>query len=94
MKCNVCGSANLIEGTIVAAETRTGVYIFEPSDKPYFKRMLGIGGRETRSFPCVNCGNLQFVVDFNDEDRKQYAAFEGEQPSLMERLDEESNRQK
>ncbi len=51
--------------------------------------MFGIGGREARSFACVNCGNLQFVVEFNDEDRKQYAAFEGQQPSLMERLNEE-----
>jgi hypothetical protein len=91
MKCNVCGSTNLIEGTVVSTDGSAGVYIFVSNDKPFFKRMLGIDSREIHAFGCIHCNNLQFTVDFDEEDKKQYLEFEGQQPSLMERLKEEAN---
>ncbi len=87
MNCNVCGSANLVEGTIVSAAGSAGVYTFVPNDKSFFKRMLGIGGRDTHSHACIHCGNLQFTVDFDEEDKKQYLEFEGQQPSVTEDSD-------
>ncbi len=87
MNCNVCGSANLVEGTIDSASGSAGVYTFVPNDKSFFKRMLGIGGRDTHSYACIHCGNLQFTVDFDEEDKKQYLAFEGQQPSVTEDSD-------
>ncbi len=88
MNCNVCDSTNLVEGTIVSSDGSAGVYLFTPNDKSFFKRMLGIGGRDTHSHACIHCGNLQFTVDFDEEDKEQYLAFEGQQPSVTEQLEE------
>ncbi len=87
MNCNVCGSANLIEGAISEGNS-VGANTFVPNDKSFFKRMLGISGRETHSYACVQCGNLQFVVNFSEDDKKQYPEFEAQQSSVTERLDE------
>ena len=87
MNCNVCGSANLIEGTIVSSAGNAGVYTFVPNNESFFNRMLGAGGRDTHSYACIHCGNLQFTVDFNEEDKKQYLEFEGQQPSVTEDSD-------
>jgi hypothetical protein len=88
MNCNVCESENLIEGTIMSGSASAGVYAFVPNDKSIFKRIFGIGGREIHSYACVHCGNLQFVVDFSEDDKKQHLEFEGQPPSVTERLDE------
>jgi len=91
MKCNVCGSTNLIEGTIINGSGTNGIGLFESNDKPYFKRMFGIGGREVHSFACIHCDNLQFTVNFNEEDRQKYLEFENQPPSVTERVDEDLN---
>lgn len=49
-----------------------------------------MGGNKILSFACVHCGNLQFIVNFSEKDKKQYLQFEGQQPSLMERIKDES----
>jgi len=86
MNCNVCGSANLVEGSVSEGGS-AGADRFVPNDKSFFKRMLGIGGREIHSYACVHCGNLQFLVDFNEDDKNQYLEFEGGQPSVTEDSD-------
>ncbi len=87
MNCNVCGSTNLIEGSISEGGS-AGADKFVPNDKSFFKRIFGIGGREIHSYACVHCGSLQFIVDFSEDDKKQYLEFEGQQPSVTELLDE------
>jgi hypothetical protein len=49
------------------------------------------GIREVRAYGCVNCGHLQFAVDFSEEDLQRYRQFEGEQPNLLERINAESD---
>ncbi len=87
MNCNFCGSTNLIEGAISAGASVAG-NTFMPTDESYFKKMFNAGGREVHSYGCVHCGNLQFIVDFSEDDKKQYLEFEAQQPSVTERLDE------
>lgn len=87
MKCNACGSSNLIEGTVrdnAGGETS----VFVPNDKPYYKKMFGIGNKIT-AHACLHCGNLQFAVEFGEEDKARYAEFEGKQPALLERISED-----
>lgn len=42
------------------------------------------------AYACVHCGNLQLQVDFDAEDLQRYRKFEGEQPSIIERLENET----
>jgi predicted nucleic-acid-binding Zn-ribbon protein len=86
MNCNVCGSANLVEGSI-SAGGNVSVYTFAASDESFFKEMLGVGGRGVHSYACIHCGNLQFTVDFKDEDKRQYLEFESQQPGVAEDSD-------
>lgn len=88
MKCLACGSTNMIEGKITDDAGSTSES-FTPKDTSSFLSFFGIGARKIHNFACVHCGNLQFVIDFNDEDKERYAKFEGEQPSLLERLNSE-----
>lgn len=85
MKCLACGSTNLIEGAITDSGGSTGES-FKPKDKSSFLAAFGYGVRKILNFACAHCGNLQFVVDFTDEDKQRYARFEGEQPNLLERI--------
>ena len=85
MKCIACGSASLIEGTVVDSGGGGGVR-FYPSDRPLLKRILYMGNREVRAYGCVHCQNLQFAVDFNESDLERYQQFEGEQPGVLERI--------
>jgi hypothetical protein len=89
MKCNVCGSTNLIKGSVGGSDGSAGSDIFVPDDKPFFKRMFSLDSRKIHCYACVHCNNLQFTVDFNEGDKKKYLKFEGQQPSLMERLESE-----
>lgn len=93
MKCNACGSTNLIKGKIHSDEGGS-IKSFMPKDKSYFKRILGIGGSKISAYACMHCNNLQFMVDFSEEERSRYVKFEGEQPSLLERIKEETDLQK
>ena len=88
MKCLACGSTNLVEGKIMDEGGSTSES-FAPKDKSTFLSYFGVGTRKILNFACVHCGNLQFVVDFKDEDKDRYVKFEGEQPNLLERLNSE-----
>ena len=93
MKCNACGSAALVEGTV---RDRTGgaEVRFYPSDVPALKVAFGIGSREVRAYGCIHCQNLQLVVDFNEDDLERYQQFEGEQPDVLERINSDPKKLK
>jgi hypothetical protein len=48
--------------------------------------MFGVGTREVRTYGCINCQHLQLAVSFSEEDLQRYQQFEGEQPSVLERI--------
>ena len=85
MKCVACGSTNLIEGTVQGEDA--SVMGFQPNDATWVKRALAFGRRGIRAYGCMHCQHLQLAVDFNEKDRDQYQQFEGQQPSLMERIE-------
>jgi hypothetical protein len=87
MNCNACGSTNLIEGTIADNDGGTTA-VFVPNDRPIYKKMLGLGGSKISSHACLHCGNLQLTVNFSEKDKAAYIEFEGQQPSLMERIND------
>lgn len=89
MNCNSCGSSNVIEGTIINSGDSGSVSLFVSKDKPLYKKIFGIGGNKVLSFACVHCGNLQLMVEFSEKDKQRYIEFEGRQPSLMERINDE-----
>lgn len=64
--------------------------LFIAKDKPFYKKIFGIGGNKILSFACVHCGNLQMMVEFSEKDKERYIEFEGRQPSLLERINDES----
>lgn len=90
MNCNSCGSSNVIEGTIIDSDSGGSASLFVSKDKPLYKKILGIGGNKILSFACVHCGNLQLMVEFSEKDKERYVEFEGRQPSLLERINDES----
>lgn len=87
MKCTVCGSTNLVEGTIVGYDTAD--VSFRPRDTSLLKRMFGTGTRRVRAYGCIRCHHLQLAVEFSEEDLRRYQEFEGQQPSILERLEAE-----
>lgn len=90
MKCNACGSAALIEGTVRDSNT-SGVQ-FYPSDVSTLKTFLGfaVGGRAVRAYACMHCHNLQIAVEFSASDLERYQQFEGQQPDVLERINNEA----
>ena len=92
MNCNICGSENLIKGTIygmTGSGTSSGSFGFIPDETSAFKKMFAMGGREIQSYGCIHCGNLQFFIEFSDEDRQRHLEFHGQPPSITENLDTE-----
>ena len=84
MKCVACGSKALIAG--VVRENGGGAELrFYPSDQSLLKQLFSSGTR-VRSYGCLHCHNLQLAVDFNEGDLERYQQFEGEQPSILERI--------
>ena len=94
MKCIACGSEAMIEGTVRnndgGAEVR-----FYPSDRPLLKQLFfSSGTREVRAYGCLHCQNLQLAVDFKEGDLERYQHFEGEQPSVLERINSDPKKLK
>ena len=88
MNCTACGSTNLIEGSALDNSGGSTQY-FKPKDVSAFKAAFGYGVREITTFGCVHCGNLQFFVNFTDEDKRNHQNFDGRQPDLLERIESE-----
>ena len=85
MKCVACGSAALVEGTL-KDNSGGGTSIFTPKELSIWKSMFGVGTREVRAYGCIHCQHLQLAVSFSEEDLQRYQQFEGEQPSVLERI--------
>jgi hypothetical protein len=64
---------------------------FKLSDVSKWKSLFYKGIREVRAYGCVNCQHLQLAVDFSEEDLQRYRQFEGEQPSVLERINAETD---
>ncbi len=90
MKCVACVSTSLIEGELVNMAGGRMSH-FRLKDVPGWKLMFYKGIREVRAYGCVNCHHLQFAVDFSQEDLQRYRQFEGEQPSVLERINSETD---
>lgn len=85
MKCIACGSESLIEG--IVRDSAGGEVRFYPSDRSLLQQLLfSSGTRGVRAYGCVHCQNLQFAIDFKEGDLERYQQFEGEQPSVLERI--------
>lgn len=89
MNCVACGSTALVEGSLI--DSSGSMSIFKPKEISIWnwKIMFGIGLREVRAYGCIHCQYLQFAVNFTEEDLHQYQQFEGEQPSVLERINSE-----
>ena len=88
MKCVACGSTALVEGTLIDnSGKKTG--IFKPKELSIWKSMFAIGKRGVRAYGCIHCQHLQLAVNFSEEDLQRYQQFEGEQPSVLERINSE-----
>lgn len=89
MKCIACGSTALVAGTVYD-NVNGGSIRFKIDEIPIWKSLFGVGIRKFRAYGCVHCQHLQFAVDFNEKDVQRYNQFEGEQPSILERISSES----
>ncbi len=88
MKCLACGSTNLVKGRLQAEDG--AVPGFQFNNARWLKRVLSLDKRGIRAYGCMRCGHLQLAVDFSDQDREQYQQFEGEQPDLLDRINQDS----
>lgn len=93
MKCVACGSTSLAEGELVDMSGGK-ISSFKLSEVPMWKSMFGVGLRGVRAYGCVGCGHLQLAVDFSDEDVQRYRQFTGEQLSVLEMINAETERPK
>lgn len=89
MNCSACGSSAIVSGTLLET-SGGGTTAFKIDDVSKWKSLFGLGARKIRGYGCVNCGNLQFAVEFTDKDKKRYQQFEGEQPGVLERINSDS----
>ena len=88
MKCVACGSAALVEGSLME-NASGGTSMFKLKESSKWKSMFGLGWREVRAYGCVHCHHLQLAVSFSEEDFQRYQQFEGEQPGVLERINSE-----
>ena len=88
MKCAVCGSASLVEGELMDT-VNGGSFAFKLKDVSTWKTIFGKGTRKIKAYGCVNCYHLQLAVDFSKEDCDRFRQFEGQQPSILERINSE-----
>lgn len=88
MTCAGCGSTSLVEGYLHSSQDGSHIN-FKLADSGILKTLFG-SGRKVQAFGCIRCGHLQFAVVFTDKDRQRYQEFEGVQPSVLERINDES----
>ena len=88
MNCLACGSSALVSGTVYD-NSSGGTTVFKIDEVPIWKSMFGIGTRKIRAYGCVHCQHLQLAVEFSEKDKRRYQQFEGEQPGVLERINEE-----
>ena len=88
MNCLACGSSSLVSGTVLDMSSG-GNTVFKIDEVPIWKSMFGVGTRKVRAYGCVHCQHLQLAVEFSEKDKRRYQQFEGEQPGILERINEE-----
>ena len=88
MNCLACGSSALVSGTVYDTGGG-GTAVFKLDDVSIWKSVFGVGTRKVRAYGCVHCQHLQLAVDFSEKDKQRYQQFEGEQPGVLERINEE-----
>ena len=87
MKCLACGAENMVEGGLTEPGSGGEGIAFRFANTPLLKRIFGMGARPVRAHGCAHCGHVQLYVQFSDEDLERRQKFEGEQPSVLERLE-------
>jgi hypothetical protein len=87
MKCVACGGESLVEGKLGAGSGTDDVR-FRPADNSFLKTIFGLGSKVVRAYGCAHCGHLQLAVEFDEEDLQRFLEFEGQQPGVLERLNE------
>ena len=93
MNCLACGSSALVSGTVYD-NSSGGTTVFKTDEVPIWKSMFGVGTRKIRAYGCVHCQHLQLAVEFSEKDKQRYQQFEGEQPGVLERINEEPGKLK
>ena len=88
MKCVACDGEGLVDGALASASGTDDV-CFRPVGSSYLKLYLGRGSKPVRAYGCVRCGHLQLAVEFEEEDLRRFLEFEGRQPSVLERLNDD-----
>jgi hypothetical protein len=88
MKCVACGGEGLVEG-VLASGSGTDDVRFRLADSSYVTKFFGRGTKSVRAYGCVRCGHLQLVAEFDEKDLQRFLEFEGRQPSVLERINEE-----
>lgn len=88
MICLACGSESLVGGAVY--DSNGSNLNFKLDETPAWKSLFGVGTRAIRGYGCVRCGHLQLAVDVSEKDKTRYQQFEGEQPSVIERINSES----
>jgi hypothetical protein len=92
MKCVACGGEGLVGGVLASASGTDDVR-FRAEGGSYLKLFLGFGSKPVRAYGCVRCGHLQLAVDFDEKDLRRFLEFKGQQPSVLERLNDEDDGQ-
>ena len=77
----------MIEGTLRGEDAST--IGFQLADTPYLKRIFAMDRREVHAYGCIRCQHLQLAVKFSESDFERYQQFEGQQPSVLERINSE-----
>ena len=90
MKCVACGGEGLVRG-VLSSESDMADVCFRLADRSYLSRFLGLGSKPVRAYGCVRCGHLQLAVKFDEGDLRRFLEFEGQQPSVLERINEEES---
>ena len=88
MKCLACGGTSLVEGRLSEAGSDSNIS-FRASGASLIQRIFGIGTRPIKAYGCTHCAHLQLGVEFSESDLEQYLRFEGAQPDVLERLNEQ-----
>ena len=86
-----CGAENMVEGSLMESSGGSDIS-FRFADTPLLKSIFGMDTRPVRAHGCAHCGHIQLSVRFSNEDLERRQRFEGEQPSVLERLGGEDGR--
>ena len=79
----------MVEGSLMEMTGGSGIS-FLSKGRSYLSQIFGAGSRKVAAYACLHCSHLELVVEFTDKDRKKYQKFDGPQPGVLERIDEDN----